>query len=581
MDCIACHAPLKDGARFCEKCGAPQPVSTEENDPLINTIVGGRFRITGVLGEGGMGRVYTAEQQMGTTVRRAAVKTLLSQYAKDKEVHARFMRECGTVAELEHPNTIKVYDFGQTPTGELYIAMELLTGESLEATLEKGGALSPERVDRITGQVCGSLQEAHEKGIIHRDLKPANIYLTTRGAETDIVKVLDFGIAKRGGAASKTEAKLTQQGKILGTPPYMSPEQFKGSELDARSDVYSLGVLTYEMLTGRLPFEADTPWAWATQHMTAQPFPFETAPLGAQVPEKMKAAVMRALSKERDHRQPTVADYHEELTIGTAAPRLSAVRMTAPGVSNPGGGTAMMSAPSSGASAGKTQMGEPLFPGAGAGGGATPMRTVLDAPAMGGVPGGPGGSMGAPTGGGPAAPALPAAKQGGNMVPLIVVGAVLLVGVVGGGIYVAGRSKPPADGDGQIALPDAGSTVVGSDSASPADSGAPVASAAPNASVVPQPHVPATTTGAAKVDSKADAECEQAQKLAQIGQTGAAVARFRGCSGPKRGAALGAIDQSAKSQVARQGCAAKADAQSADSVGARSGMAAIRAKRCP
>lgn len=576
MDCIACHTPLKDGARFCEKCGAPQPVATEETDPLINTIVGGRFRITGILGEGGMGRVYSAEQQMGTTVRRAAVKTLLSQYAKDKEVHARFMRECGTVAELEHPNTIKVYDYGETPTGELYIAMELLSGDSLEATLEKGGPLSPERVDRIIGQVCGSLQEAHEKGIVHRDLKPANIYLTTRGSETDIVKVLDFGIAKRGGAASKHEAKLTQQGKILGTPPYMSPEQFKGSELDARSDIYSLGIMTYEMLTGRLPLEADTPWAWATQHMTAQPFPFETTPLGAQVPEKMRAAVMRALSKDCAARQPSATDFFDELTIGSAPPRLSALRMTAQGVSSN----------AAGAGAGKTQMGEPLFPAAGIAGGPAPSRTVLDAPAMasppmGMAPTGPSLGSGVTTGGGQAFPAPSAKKPAGNMVPVIGVAAVLLVGVVGGGLYLAGRSKtlPGADGSGTIELPDAGTTVVAADSATPVDSAAVPPSALPSANVVAQPHV--AVPAAPKVDSKADEQCDQAQKYAQVGQTGVAVGRYRGCSGPKKGAALAAIDASARNQVARQGCGAKSDAQAADSVGAHSGMAAIRAKRCP
>jgi len=219
MECPACHTPNADGARFCAKCGALLPAGpSEEADPLIGSVIGGRFRILGVLGEGGMGRVYNGEQQMGTSVRKVAVKTLLAQYAKDPQVLARFMRECGTVSELEHPNTIKVYDFGQTPSGELYIAMELLTGVSLEKALESG-ALAPERVDRILGQTCGSLHEAHDKGIVHRDLKPANIYLTTRAGEDDVVKVLDFGIAKRDEKHSKHEAKLTQQGTALGTPP--------------------------------------------------------------------------------------------------------------------------------------------------------------------------------------------------------------------------------------------------------------------------------------------------------------------------------------------------------------------------
>jgi serine/threonine-protein kinase len=316
MNCPTCQQPNADGARFCAKCGSLLPAApADEADPLLSTIVGGRFRITGVLGEGGMGRVYTGEQQMGTSVRKVAIKTLLAQYARDPQVLARFMRECGTVSELEHPNTIKLYDFGQTPTGELYIAMELLSGETLEKTLERG-PLTPERVDRILAQVSGSLQEAHDKGIVHRDLKPANIFLTTRAGQDDYVKVLDFGIAKHDEQHGKQEEKLTQQGTVLGTPPYMSPEQFRGAQLDARSDIYSLGVVAYEMLTGRLPFDADTPWLWATQHMTAQPFPFETMPLGSAVPAKMKAAVMRALSKDPGHRQQSVTEFWEDLTIG-------------------------------------------------------------------------------------------------------------------------------------------------------------------------------------------------------------------------------------------------------------------------
>jgi eukaryotic-like serine/threonine-protein kinase len=247
MECPACQSPNIDAARFCAKCGALLPdTPAAEVDPVLGTVIGGRFHIVGILGEGGMGRVYSAEQQMGTSVRKAAVKMLLAQYAKDPQVVARFMRECGTVSELEHPNTIKVYDYGQTGDGDLYIAMELLAGASLEKTLEQG-PLPAARVERILAQVCGSLQEAHDKGIVHRDLKPANIYLTKRGgrdAGADYVKVLDFGIAKRDDKGGK-EAKLTQQGTVLGTPPYMSPEQFRGQELDPRSDIYSRGVMTY------------------------------------------------------------------------------------------------------------------------------------------------------------------------------------------------------------------------------------------------------------------------------------------------------------------------------------------------
>ena len=150
MNCPACDHENVDGARYCAKCGALMPVAhVAGDDPLIGTVVGGRYRVTGLLGEGGMGRVYTAEQQMGTAVRKVAVKTLLQEFSKDPQVVARFMRECGTVVELEHPNTIKFYDFGQTDAGDLYIAMEFVDGKPLSEVFETGGALSFERVDHI------------------------------------------------------------------------------------------------------------------------------------------------------------------------------------------------------------------------------------------------------------------------------------------------------------------------------------------------------------------------------------------------------------------------------------------------
>ncbi len=267
---------------------------------MIGQIVGGRYRITGVLGEGGMGVVYIGEQQMGSTVRKVAIKTLHPHLSKDPSVLARFHRECGTVAQLEHPNTIKFYDFGSTADGTLYIAMEFVKGEPLMDVIEKGGPMPPDRVLKIMKQICGALDEAHKQGIIHRDLKPENVILTDRAGEKDFVKVLDFGIAARSESSdAQKEQKLTQQGMVLGTPPYMSPEQFTGKALDMRSDIYSLGVMTYEMLTARLPFEADTPWQWATQHMTAQPLPFEATAPATNIPEQMRKAILRALSKDK------------------------------------------------------------------------------------------------------------------------------------------------------------------------------------------------------------------------------------------------------------------------------------------
>jgi serine/threonine-protein kinase len=535
MECPACHTPNIDGARFCAKCGAllPATPTEDEADPNLGTIVGGRFRITAILGEGGMGRVYTGEQQMGTSVRKVAIKMLLAQYAKDPQVVARFMRECGTVSELEHPNTIKVYDFGPTPTNDLYIAMELLTGASLEKVLESG-ALPPERVDRILSQVCGSLQEAHDKGIVHRDLKPANIYLTTRAGEEDYVKVLDFGIAKRDDKHSKAEAKLTQQGTVLGTPPYMSPEQFKGQELDARSDIYSLGVMSYEMLTGRLPFDADTPWAWATQHMTAQPFPFETVPIGSAVPPKMKAGVMRALSKDKALRPQTVKDFYEDFTLGGGRTSgLGRASVVDPGLaaswvpgSAPGAGPITGAAPLTGA------------------GSRTEISGIASAPGV--YPSSPG--MAVPAGGystGPQVPLPPPPvprKSNAGLV-LGVVAVLGIVGVGGGVVLLKGRGRAGNDSA------DAGARPATTTAASPAVTAttppepkpAPDEDAGPASAPDAGPHI-THPIGVSLGDPHSDA-CHHAETAAMHDNVPEARRLFASCEGPAKPAAHAAIEQ--------------------------------------
>ncbi len=304
---------------------------------LVGQVVGGRYHVKRILGEGGMGIVYEAEQQMGTTIRKVALKTLHAHLSHDPSVSARFHREVGTIAQLEHPNTIKVYDFGATTDGTLYIAMEFVAGKSLGQLLEESKTLPPERVLRIVKQIAGSLEEAHQQGVVHRDLKPDNVVLTQRAGEKDVVKLLDFGIAARTESADAArEQKLTQQGMVLGTPPYMSPEQFTGKALDARSDIYSLGVMTYEMVTGRLPFEAETPWQWATEHMMSQPRPFEATPVAGQIPESMRTAILRALSKNKEDRQSSVTQFYEELAGAGAVSAPVAVAHT---------GTAAMAAP--------------------------------------------------------------------------------------------------------------------------------------------------------------------------------------------------------------------------------------------
>ncbi|MEM6792326.1 MAG: serine/threonine-protein kinase, partial [Myxococcota bacterium] len=439
MDCEACGHANVDGARYCAKCGALMPVAaSDDDDPLIGQVVGGRYRVVRLLGEGGMGRVYIAEQQMGTAVRKVAVKTLLQEFSKDPQVVARFMRECGTVVELEHPNTIKFFDFGQTDLGDLYIAMEFVDGKPLADVIESEGAMSPERVDKILEQISGSLHEAHEKGIVHRDLKPENVILTTRAGVVDFVKVLDFGIAKRNEAAdSAREQKLTQAGMVLGTPPYMSPEQFTGKELDRRSDIYSLGVMAYEMLTGKLPFKATTPWEWATQHMTAQPHAFEAAnPMATQIPPHIKAATMRALSKDQMARHATAKEFYADFKgRGVGAPAGTQVPSSVP--APPGGGSvsateAFLAGPPAAATggggrppgAGATQIGEPFVPPPGVGPGAPPPNPVPNT----------GGGQAIPTPGpapGPMRVGAAGPRGGGNNNKLYAGAAAALVVVIG------------------------------------------------------------------------------------------------------------------------------------------------------
>jgi len=301
---------------------------------MIGAIIGGKYRVVRVIGQGGMGRVYEGLQQLGGKNRKVAIKTLHPHIPQDSHVEARFVRECGIIANLEHPNTIQLFDFGRAPNGSLFMVMEFVSGNPICEILKQNGPMPPDRVARIIRQVCGSLAEAHQKGIIHRDLKPDNIILTTHAGETDFAKVLDFGIAAHTATSNNADPpqssaqRLTQEGKILGTPPYMSPEQFTGEQLDNRSDIYTIGVLAYEMLTGKLPFSANTPWEWATKHVNESPIPFDTRDVlnTGLIPQTMKHAIMRALEKNRDNRHPNALAFYNDFagpTLRKSDPRAS------------------------------------------------------------------------------------------------------------------------------------------------------------------------------------------------------------------------------------------------------------------
>lgn len=446
MNCPACEHPNVEGARYCAKCGIPLPSGPAEGDadPLIGQTIAHRYTIKKLLGEGGMGRVYEGEKSSAGVTQRVAIKTLHTELSRDPQVVARFHREFKTVAGLRHPSTIKVEEFGTTPPPDeaLFIAMEFVEGKSVAKILEDEGAMTPERVEHIMSQVCGSLAEAHKQGVIHRDLKPDNVVLMNVGDETDFVKVLDFGIAARKDATDAAkEQKLTQQGMVLGTPPYMSPEQFMGKELDARSDIYSLGVMTYEMLTGRLPFEANTPWEWATKHMTSQPTPFEAIPERTTLPDipgKMKNAIYRALSKKPEDRHNTVREFFDDLSAGGS--RMSRVQV------DPGAAplTAVMTpmpspAPGNGATAVNSIPGAPVDPAY-----QTAPQTAAPAPAAVPTP------MPIPSPVGPV-PGTPetGSSGGGSKTPLIIGGSALVGLIIMVGLFFAfkGGSKAAATAD--------------------------------------------------------------------------------------------------------------------------------------
>jgi len=232
--------------------------SSAPPDPLIGRVINERFKITSLIARGGMGRVYRAEQSpLG---RVCAVKVLTTNYQgeHDPEFNKRFFLEASIASKITHPNSVTIFDYGQTDDDIYYMAMEYLEGVTLHRAIRTDGVFPEQRVAHIGRQVCRALREAHALGCIHRDLKPANIFLVEHGDEPDFVKVLDFGLVKNIGGDVKPEDQLTQTGLFMGSPKYMAPEQIRGEHVDTRTDVYALGIIMYEMLTGKVPFDKAT-----------------------------------------------------------------------------------------------------------------------------------------------------------------------------------------------------------------------------------------------------------------------------------------------------------------------------------
>jgi serine/threonine protein kinase len=264
-----------------------------------------------------MGTVFLAEQT-GVGNRSVALKVLNKKLLDDPDFLLRFQNEAGSTGRIHHPNVVSIYESAQGDDGTPYIAMEYLEGESLREVLQRRGALPVTEVADILQQAAKGLNAAHKLGIIHRDIKPDNIFLT-RGEEGErVVKVVDFGIAKL-----RESATHTMTGIVLGTPVYMSCEQASGmrsDELDARSDVYSLGVVVYEMLTGRVPFHSDTPVGYLRKHMLEEPPPFSAVAQGLGLPPAIESVVMKALVKDRSQRYSSALDFARELSSAAQTP---------------------------------------------------------------------------------------------------------------------------------------------------------------------------------------------------------------------------------------------------------------------
>src|SRR5262249_30614520 len=271
-------------------------------DALVGKILADTYEIVDRIGEGGMGVVYRARQI--SVDRIVAIKVLNAQVAQDPQWVGRFINEAKACSKLQHPNTVRLFDFRQTREGLLFMAMEFLDGQSIRTAIDRYGRFQPVRVLRIISQCCQSLAEAHNLGIIHRDIKPDNLFLVTVGGQQDYVKVLDFSVAKLKQASGS--AMQTQAGVVFGTPNYMSPEQGRGLPLDARSDIYALGIVAYEMLMGRPPFSSQNPMEVLAMHVRT-PVP----PL-VGVPDPIAQVVMRALSKDPAHRQQNAEQLYNE-----------------------------------------------------------------------------------------------------------------------------------------------------------------------------------------------------------------------------------------------------------------------------
>ncbi|RYE79313.1 MAG: serine/threonine protein kinase, partial [Myxococcales bacterium] len=276
---------------------AAGPKSQAGPDPLIGRTINERFKVVGLIARGGMGKVYRAEQ--APLGRVCALKVLNPSYAgdSDPEFHKRFFLEASIASKLTHPNTVTIFDYGREED-IYYIAMEYLEGRTLHRAIRDESPFDEERAAHVARQICRALREAHSLHVIHRDLKPANIYLVDHADEADFVKVLDFGLVKNVDGAEE----LTQAGLFMGSPKYMSPEQIRGDRVDARTDIYSLGIVLYEMITGKVPFDRANSVNTLMAHVNEPPPPLRQINASVNVSPALEEIVFKCIAKNAAER---------------------------------------------------------------------------------------------------------------------------------------------------------------------------------------------------------------------------------------------------------------------------------------
>jgi serine/threonine protein kinase len=344
--CPKCGTVYADAARFCPRDGSMlvelqgkppsargDSASTAVRTPstpkpgldraagLSGRVLDGRYQVQSKLGEGGMSYVYLAREV--ATGQDVAIKVLSPKLATDKSSVERLRREAGLAMRLDHPNVCRIMRLGESEDGLIYLVMPFLKGELLADREVKGGAMDVAPGVDILRQVCAGLHHAHELHIVHRDLKPENIMLVSEAGARERAVVMDFGLAKER-RADPSIAKLTATGIILGTPEFMSPEQIRGKPLDARSDIYALGIVAFEMFTGKLPFQGRN----AQEMMIARlrGHPLKLRQVRPELPEGLERTLARALESNPDHRYTTALDFADALTATNAGGLISKIK---------------------------------------------------------------------------------------------------------------------------------------------------------------------------------------------------------------------------------------------------------------